>query len=309
MSILDKSQKFLSRFRGASVRPPLEKYYVAMLCALLSYSTADLIILYNRPKMLPTQAPPVKPQKPNRSRMRSLADYNAITDRDIFNQDGKIPPALSSGKDDNQERPAVPSQLPIQLLGTIVSSNPNKSIATVNLTSKSLTNSYKVGEDIEGLCKVVKIERKKLTFLNTSLRRMEYIEIPEDSSLNFGVQATAAAPGNVEQTGKFQFSLQRKMVEGLTSNLSSLLQQARMEPVFSADGISVDGFRFVGIQPDSVYEKLGFKVGDMIKSVNGEPVNSPTKAMEMYNLLKTTSSVQLGVERDGREERFNYNIQ
>jgi len=93
--------------------------------------------------------------------MHSLADYNAITDRDIFNEDQKIPPALASGKDDNLDRPAVPSQLPIQLLGTIVHVDPKKSIATVNLTSKSMSSSYKVGEDIEGMAKVTKIERKK----------------------------------------------------------------------------------------------------------------------------------------------------
>jgi general secretion pathway protein C len=234
-----------------------------------------------------------------------------ITERNIFNADGLIPPPLgATDGDDMLNRTPVLSQLPIQLLGTIVHFNPKMSIATVSLTSKSMSSSYKVDEDIEGMAKVVKIERKKLIFVNANNNRLEYVEIPEDQLLSFGVQSTKSQTGEiVEQRGRFDFSVRRSDVEAQTQNLSSLLQQARMEPVFSPDGIGVDGFRFANIQPGSIFEKLGFKAGDMIKSVNREPVNSPTKAMEMYGLLKSSSQVQLGVVRDGREETFNYSIQ
>lgn len=314
MGIFEKFQPLLSRLKSTAARPPLEKYYVTFLAILIGYTISDLAIQYVRPNMLPTEAPPLKPMRPIRSQSQSLADYNIITERNIFNEDGKIPPALGATKDggDDMNRAPVLSQLPIQLLGTIVHFNPKLSIATVNLTNKGLSMSYKVDEEIEGMAKVTKIERKKLIFINLNNRRPEYIEIPEDALLNFGLQSSSAPQstgGIVEQRGKFEFSIRRSDFEGLTQNLSSLLQQARMEPVFSPDGIGVEGFRFSNIQPGSIYEKLGFKVGDMIRSVNGEAVNSPTKAMEMYNLLKTSSNVQLGIERDGREERFNYQIQ
>jgi len=312
MNFLEKFQPLLNRLRSSASRPPLEKYYVFFLAILIGFILSDLGLLYVRPSMLPTEAPPLKPQRPMSTRLQTIADYNVITERNIFHE-GAIPPGLASDKkeDDTGEREAVPSQLPIQLLGTIVHFNPKLSIATVNITSKSLSSSYKADEEIEGLAKVTKIERKKLTFLNLNNRRLEYIEIPEDAVLNFGLQATSApqSTGLVEQKGRFDFSLRRTDLESLTQNLSSLLQQARMEPVFSPDGIGVDGFRFVNIQPGSIYEKLGFKPGDMIRSVNGEPVNSPQKAMEMYNILKSSNNVQLGVEREGREERFNYSIQ
>lgn len=311
MNILEKFQPLVARLRGRNQRPPLEKYYVIFLAVLIGYIFSDLGLLYVRPFMLPTEAPPVKPQRGPMTRVQSFADYNVIPERNIFHE-GEIPPALASDKqeDDGLDRPAVPSQLPIQLLGTIVHFNPKLSIATVNLTSKSMSMSYKVDEEIEGMARVTKIERKKLTFMNLNNRRMEYIEIPDDAVLNFGLQASSAPQsGLVEQKGRFEFSVRRTDIEALTQNMSALLQQARMEPVFSPDGIGVEGFRFVNIQPGSVYEKLGFKVGDMIRSANGEAVNSPQKAMEMYNLLKTSNFVQLGVERDGREERFNYSIQ
>lgn len=263
--------------------------------------------------MLPSEAPPIKPSRSTRTNIQNLSDYNAITERNIFNEDGLIPAPFGAKQgegDDPANLPPVLSQLPIQLLGTIVHFNPKISIATVNVSSKGLSASYKVDEDISGLAKVTLIERKKMTFINLNNNRLEYIEIPDDAVLNFGLQSeVTTSSGLIEQKGKFEFSIRRSDLEGLTQNLSALLQQARMEPVFSPDGIGVEGFRFSNIQPGSVYEKLGFKIGDMIRSVNGEPVNSPTKAMEMYNVLKTSSNVQLGVERDGREERFSYSIQ
>jgi general secretion pathway protein C len=313
MSFLEKFQPLLNRFKSTSARPPLEKYYVFFLAVLSGYMVADLGLMYVRPTMLPKDAPPIKPLREYRAPMKNLAEYSVITDRNIFNEDGVIPPALGASEDgqDNTNRPAVLSQLPLQLLGTIVHFNPKLSIATVSITSKNISMSYKVDEEIEGLARVTKIERKKLTFINLNNRMPEYIEIPEEAILNFGLQVTAQPTGNsvVDQRGRYDFAIRRTDLDNLTSNLSSLLQQARMEPVFSPDGISIEGFRFVNIQPGSIYEKLGFKIGDMIESVNGEPVNSASKAMEMYNVLKTSNAVQLGVERDGRSERFNYTIQ
>lgn len=300
----------MTKMRLASPRPPLEKYYIFLIVGLIGYMMADLGVLYVRPMMLPTEAPPVKPQRPVRQKIHSLAEYNVIAERDIFNEDGIIPPPLANSENDKNlaDRPAVPSQLPITLLGTIVHINPKMSIATVSLTSKSMSSSYKVDEEIEGMAKVTKIERKKLTFMNLNNRRMEYIDIPEDQAFNFDLQ-TKPSTDIVQSKDKFNYAMKRSDFDGMTQNLGQLLQQARMEPVFSPDGIGVEGFRFANIQPGSIYEKLGFKVGDMIKSVNGEPVNSPTKAMEMYNLLKTSNNVQLGIDRDGQDQTINYTIQ
>ena len=314
MSIREKFQPFLTKFKSSGARPPLERFYVVFLVILIGYMLSDLGLLYVRPMMLPTSAPPLKPQRALQTRTQTLADYDSVTRRNLFNEDGLIPPALGSQTTDDGnplDRPAVKSDLPLDLLGTIVHFNPKLSIATVNVRNKGQSVSFKVDEEIEGLARLTKIERKKITFVNLSNRRLEYIDIPEDEVLNFGLQESAPSStgGLVEQKGNFDFSIRRSDLEGLTKNLSSILQQARMEPVFSPDGVSVEGFRFVNIQPGSPFEKLGFRVGDMIKSVNNEPVNSPTKAMEMYNLLRTTSNVQLGVERDGRDERFNYSIQ
>ena len=47
---------------------------------------------------------------------------------------------------------------------------------------------------------------------------------------------------------------------------------------------------------------------DILKSVNGEPIDSIQKAMEMYNAMKNGNKFELMVERGGKNETKTYDI-
>ena len=64
----------------------------------------------------------------------------------------------------------------------------------------------------------------------------------------------------------------------------------------------------MGVRPGSLYTNLGIRSGDILKSVNGEEVTSPTKALELYEKLKTSDNVTLDIERRGRKATYEYNI-
>lgn len=313
--------KFLGNFLGklnSGKKPPLEALYIYILAIFLGYNVSDLVILNYRPLMLPQKAPPSKPKYHAKHNLKSLADYNSITQRNLFSSDGKIPPSLAeleedkSPNKDSLDIPAVLSKLPLKLLGTIVHLSPDKSVATVNLSNKNETQSYKVKEQIESLAEILKIERKKIIFRNLATQRKEYIEMPEDSQITFGIKNSAPKNehvSDIRQEGENSFQIKRSDLDKYTSDLPSILRQARMVPnIIPGSGGRIDGFRFVSIQPDSVYSKLGFKPGDIIKGVNGEAVTSPTQAMEMYNALKSSDKIVLKVSRDGKDEDYNYSI-
>ena len=44
-------------------------------------------------------------------------------------------------------------------------------------------------------------------------------------------------------------------------------------------------------QESVIYQKLEVKPGDIITSVNGEAVDSPAKALELYNKMRSLDSV------------------
>lgn len=87
---------------------------------------------------------------------------------------------------------------------------------------------------------------------------------------------------------------------------SLLAVQARIVPNF-VDG-KPQGFKLFSIRPGSLYQLLGFKNGDVVKSINGMEINSPQKAMEVYNKLKTANKIVVNLSRRGEEKTFTYNI-
>ncbi len=245
--------------------------------------------------------------------MIDISRYNPVRERNIFNEDGVIPPKLTGQGETGlmlAQGDAVPSQLPLTLEGTMVHSNPKRSVATITLKTKNEARAYTVGSDIEGMARVVRIERRKVILQNTNNNRLEYIEIPKDTAVTFGMKELPQQSNQeVIKTGEFDFTMRRADINKYTADLGNVLQQARMVPnTVPGSGGRVDGFRFVAIQPGSIFEKLGFKPMDVIKRVNDEEVNSPTKAMELYNALKSEGRIRLVVERNGREEIFNYNV-
>lgn len=81
------------------------------------------------------------------------------------------------------------------------------------------------------------------------------------------------------------------------------LQEARMVPVVKTGG-KVDGFKFVDVHPASVYAKNGLKKNDVLKSVNGELIDGPEKAMRLADALKTDKVTKVVIERGGQEQEM-----
>lgn len=295
-------------------RPLVQTLSVILLLAFLGYIIADLGMLFVRGSLYPVQPPPGRRIVQNNS-MPNQTNYGIITSRNIFNADQKIPPKVGAVEGEGsktQDGPPVSSSLPIQLVGTIVHVDPKRSVASLSLKGgKSDQVSVRVDGTIpDGLAVVTLIERSKITFRNSASGRLEYIEMKDASKISFAAgSAKPIQQGEVTKLSDTEFQLKRDDINKLTSNLPDLLQQARAVPRMGPNG-NVECFSLADIAPGSIYERLGLKRGDCIKSVNGEKIDSPAKAMEMYNALRgNANSIGLGVERDGRDNNFNYNIQ
>ena len=312
MGIFENGQNLLGNLKSSAVAESVRKFAPFVLAGTVGYAAADLTVLSVRDSLLPTSVPQTRNRSLVGGKKANIGTYSKIRTQNIFNADGEIPPPLSADESQDNAAPtneAVLSQLPLTLQGTIVHFNPERSIATVRLNRKNSTQSFIPGEEIEGMAKVLTVERRKVIFTNLNTGIKEYIEIPEKAAFDFSVQAKSnpQPKGPVEEKGRNNFTVKRTEVDRLTKNLSQVLQQARMEPRFGPDN-SVNGFCFVSIQSGSIYETLGFRNTDCISKVNGEDVTSPQQAMELFQKLKTSSNIQLGVDRDGRSETFNYDI-
>jgi general secretion pathway protein C len=304
---------------GSSVaKSRFEKWYSYILFLFVGFIIADLTILSVRDLMLPTEAPPARPPKPPLVSDFSRGSLNTITARNIFSSDGMIPDAIvPKGKKDNpnepeKELPPEPTSLPLNLMGTLVHSNPVKSIATIELKGKNKVLSYSPKRDIENLATVISIERHKVIIRNKNNNRLEYIEMKDTGKMAFGLTSSSMRgpeeKGDVVKTSDNQFALKRSDLLKYTKDLSSILQQARAVPSRDEATGVINGYKLLDIQPGSVYEQLGLQRMDVIKSVNGENVDSPARAMELYNQLKNSNGIKLSIERNGKTEDLSYTI-
>ncbi len=59
---------------------------------------------------------------------------------------------------------------------------------------------------------------------------------------------------------------------------------------------------------ESFHEKLGLKQGDIIKSINGKPVNSPKDAMAISEFGKNSGKIEVEVLRGEKTHKMIYEV-
>ena len=93
------------------------------------------------------------------------------------------------------------------------------------------------------------------------------------------------------------------------------VQEQMQQPEFLSQALIVPnaggGFLVREIQPGSFYEKLGVRVGDVIRGINGQTVNNIEDVMKLYQSLgglDQASSISLEISRAGRSEQLQYQL-
>ncbi len=297
-------------------RNRITKWALYGLLFFIAFAAADLAIIYYRDHFLPDQAPPKKDAKIQASYRIDRGQYSPIVSRNIFSSNGLIPDPLRAKEEEQTKQDDTPVQsgLPITLIGTLVHSNPNKSVAAIEIKSKNVSGSYTVGAEIEGMAKLEAIQRGIIYFRNMNNGALEFIEMNQTNKLSFDNTAkpSTALPATtgkeIQSIGNNTFKIKRTDLNKYLNDLSSLLMQARAVPNRDSTTGEINGYRLVDFQPGSIFEQLGIPRGTLIKSAGGEPVTNVQAAMEMFNKMKKESSVELGLEVNGSNQTYKYEI-
>lgn len=116
-------------------------------------------------------------------------------------------------------------------------------------------------------------------------------------------RAPSQAGNIVRQQSPNSYVVQRQGLNEQMRKPQELLRQSLMVP--NAGG----GFLVREVQADSLYEKLGLRVGDVIRSANGQPINTLEDAVKLYQQSASLGSVNLEVVRNGKPEHLQYTLQ
>ncbi len=189
------------------------------------------------------------------------------------------------------------STLNLRLVGTTLAPG-IVPIAIIEDSSSKKQDAFSVGEEVFSKATLKEVYVSKVTLERDG--KLETLEVTDGEK----------SPGDPNQSNirsdGGNFVIPEEEVTAALANLPVLLSQARAVPYFR-NGQSV-GMRLYAIKAGSLYEKIGLKNSDIIKQINNNAVNDPSKALKLFEDLKTQRSISVGVERNGQELQLNYQI-
>jgi type II secretory pathway component PulC len=99
----------------------------------------------------------------------------------------------------------------------------------------------------------------------------------------------------------------RDVVATLSRGLGDFLTRLELEPVLS--GGKFRGWRIVKLRPgDPLWKGVDLAPGDVIRSVNGRPIERPEQALTAFQSLAVVGELRVAYERDGAPREIVYPI-
>jgi general secretion pathway protein C len=194
-----------------------------------------------------------------------------------------------------------PTALNISLLGT-VSGDRQNTVAVIQETAKRTQSLYKEGDTIQNAT-IIKILRGKVILRVGDKNQILTMEETSTSSRKRPGLARSTRR-RVRSQPPTTITLDRRLVSRSLENMNRLISQVRVRPHFK-DG-EADGLMLSQVKPNSFFSRMGLRNGDIIQGVDEEAITSPDDIMDLYEELKSGSSVSLQISRRGTNKTLIY---
>lgn len=229
----------------------------------------------------------------------ALLDYEVIVQRSLFAPHLAGQYSLAAKPGDGGSAAPVPRSN-IILLGTVAGLN--RPLALIRNGSESAI--LHLGDTLPDGGKVIAIARQllKLRYPDGSEQTILPPEIPSEE----GAASAPATTPSIRGGSDNRFAITRAEAEKARSNLGELMKQARMEP-HVVNG-KTDGFEVKMIRPNTIFTALGLQVGDIVKEVNGLALDSPEKALQIFQQLREAQHIVVAVVRNNAPLSLEYNL-
>ncbi|HNZ04316.1 MAG TPA: type II secretion system protein GspC [Myxococcota bacterium] len=248
------------------------------------------------------------------------AIVSATSERNIFNAEPEVP--VEEGEpgegDGTGQGGGAAISLNVKLLGTMMSTKAADSLAMISLDEKPRL--VRTGQLLNEVVEIFEIHARYIVLRqgeNLSVVTL-WDEAVDRATPKVAAQAAAAvgtAPAEsgdayaagIQKKGPYDYQIDRNMLEEQLQDLTKLGMQARIVPNY--EGGKYAGFRLVGIRPNSLYKALGMQSGDLLQRINGEEIDTPNKAIQLFESLRSSSQIAIDVVRRGKKVTMNYTIQ
>jgi general secretion pathway protein C len=264
------------------------KYHLLNLGSVLLFSYTSAASISDLSKNIFAPASDVKGPKqakaPVQEKQKTYEDYKAvILDQTRFFRIAKVSAETKEG----------PKSAPtdIQLLGTIVGP-PSFSRALMKKKTDKESLIYRIGNDVFGY-KLIRIDNTK-AHLKTG-NDVVIIDMNEDKNdkKGTGPGSLGSGPDKVKQNIS-RSEIQQKVL----NNVDNALAGIRAGPYRVNN--KIEGYKLFSVSPDNILFRMGARSGDIIKRINGHPLDSTEKLYKMWQSVQGDTKITIDLERGGK---------
>jgi general secretion pathway protein C len=224
------------------------------------------------------------------------ADVQSIADNHVFGEaDAESAPVIIPAADENLSDTRLTN---LVLKGTIASAIPEFSVAVI-ADGASEQRVYAVGDAVGSGATLHAVYADRVVLNENGA--LTNLRLPVDYPQNAAASVRRATVTTRQTTRNND--LQNVVAENLTQ-LSDIIRPTQYR---GADG-QLAGFRVYPGRNRQKFAALGLRPGDLIKDINGQPLNDPTQAMQVFQSLGETQEVTVTIERNGQEQSLVLNI-
>ena len=226
---------------------------------------------------------------------RPYEEYESVLMGNLFQL------SLGTGKDSEEDVPVEVKD--IEVLGVIAGS-PKFARALIKVKDENIIQEYAIGDVVSGN-KIVKI------FFNSIVvqRGNRELEIAVGESTAQAKEKTtqqSQLPETTDSKNVKKVALKRSRVIQLTQNQAQLYEN-KFTPI-TKDG-KILGIKMVFIPQQNFLYELGARSGDIIRRINGQPMDNMNKLMELWQNIQTLNQITVELERGGKIIPFEILIQ
>ncbi len=192
----------------------------------------------------------------------------------------------------------------IALLGTVVGEAAGLLAIVEELPTKRQVI-YRLGDVVPGVGELAEIRRNAVLFRQGDQEEWLELAIMRGATPQ-GQAAVAATAAGRRPDAPLRKILDRREVAAATEDISKLLTQARAVP-YTVSG-KLEGYRIEYVVPQSFFDKVGLRVGDVLQRVNGIELKDPATMLALFQQVKNERTVRLDVLRESQRATFTYEI-
>jgi general secretion pathway protein C len=259
------------------------------LLALIIIPLMDLLTRLNLTRALDSRISSLGAQDAagSASSLNPAQNWDVLLERKPFGTLGRVAAVAPS------KPTPPPSPLMLSLIGTFITQG-QEPYAIIEDKKKNTQDMFLLEQSVFEQATLKKIYQDRVEIERNG--KLEVLKLDDIGGSGAGVVSSGADDFVIEEA---------ELDKGL-ENLPLLLTQARAVPYFK-DGRSI-GLRLFAIKTGSLYEKVGLKNGDILKTINGNNLGDISQALKLFEQLKQERSITLILERDRQDKEFKYTI-